>query len=954
MADSTTEELIRTGFEHLGRFAFYTRDNPFVSSQAAFELRAELAGELRALLDGEADVEEWIAGPRGRRLLASIKVGLVPRDVQLVPHGPDQVVGVKSVHAFFHAHLFWWLISILWTMEIGPSVEETLGDATMGYRLERGFIEDPQANGTMFVAKGRAHRLWREFPRAVAVANPNESLTTVSFDVRAFYYSVDALPEAILGSFFAAKGRRGPRSRRLPVLSRLLGFAHRRYAELCAEVGPRESDLGREGDSPLPVGLPSSRLLANMIMSLVLDGIEGNPLVLAAAAYADDLILLSRTLPEMAEEPLDFLSRLGIASEGEPKLLESEVTEGLATLKLSAEKSGLSFTRHVPKADAEEPVGMALSLAEMLALGEDDWDPYLEDTESPDWDGQLQTVVQAPLRRERVPWQLKKEIVRLLESVRTGMTAAEAGKGFDRLIRRIDDSQLLAMRPYWSELLIVGISAHGIEAVRAMTTAIRKLVETTEAPEGSSVAARRALRFGLVESWRQALAQALAVASTPAQRRSLVSRIPNLNLGPGDVYRMKSSVELAMRIRRSRLVPATQVAVPLSEFTSWDGRLIGPGAYAEFLAWHRAKFPNGNPTRLAGAVARSVRFIPLHEACLAIHLWAGRPDGWLEQAFAVLGAQPLTRADLIEGLSGRARRALGRRRRDRRRLRPQILIGMPSVEVAKDQLEAELSGDQDRLWEISVDSYSVLRKTMDAAGSADVDLLVLPEWAVVGQHLARLMDAARRDQMMIIAGQGPEVSARNYHNRLWSGIPLRDRLGRRHCLVPPPRQKAFLSPKERDLIAKKGVEKAPSSEGVDVYEWRGMRIASLICFEFADIEIRQGLRFKTDILTVSSWNQDWHYFEVVQDSTTRDNYCLVICVNTSAFPGTRITRPTSHEMAVAASVHGSDTPALITRRIDMAPIVVAQMHRRKPTADLKLKEPSDDVELKNYKEFPPV
>jgi hypothetical protein len=101
-------------------------------------------------------------------------------------------------------------------------------------------------------------------------------------------------------------------------------------------------------------------------------------------------------------------------------------------------------------------------------------------------------------------------------------------------------------------------------------------------------------------------------------------------------------------------------------------------------------------------------------------------------------------------------------------------------------------------------------------------------------------------------------------------------------------------------------------------------------------------------------NRDWHYFEVVQDSTTRDNYCLVMCVNTGAFPGTRITRPTSHEMAVAASVHGSDTPALITKRIDMAPIVAAQVHKRKPTSALKVSEPTDDVCLKNYKEFPPV
>ena len=65
------------------------------------------------------------------------------------------------------------------------------------------------------------------------------------------------------------------------------------------------------------------------------------------------------------------------------------------------------------------------------------------------------------------------------------------------------------------------------------------------------------------------------------------------------------------------------------------------------------------------------------------------------------------------------------------------------------------------------------------------------------------------------------------------------------------------------------------------------------------------LRAGADLLTVSSLNKDWRYFDAIQESTTRDNYCLTLCVNTGAFPGTKLMRPTSSAMAVAASVHGS-------------------------------------------------
>jgi hypothetical protein len=108
------------------------------------------------------------------------------------------------------------------------------------------------------------------------------------------------------------------------------------------------------------------------------------------------------------------------------------------------------------------------------------------------------------------------------------------------------------------------------------------------------------------------------------------------------------------------------------------------------------------------------------------------------------------------------------------------------------------------------------------------------------------------------------------------------------------------------------------------------------------------------VLTVSSLNRDWRYFDVVQDSTTRDNYCLTICVNTGGFPGTRIVRPTKSEMALAAAVHGSDRPALIIKQIDMVPIVLAQAHHESPKKVLTGYRPIDGVRPKHYKPFPPV
>ncbi|MDT9121141.1 hypothetical protein RSW84_27240, partial [Escherichia coli] len=84
------------------------------------------------------------------------------------------------------------------------------------------------------------------------------------------------------------------------------------------------------------------------------------------------------------------------------------------------------------------------------------------------------------------------------------------------LIRDVDGSQILALRPYWCELLVIGIAAHGVqEPVRAMSAIVRNLSESITLPDGFTASARESLRFGLAESWRQALAHALAVATSP-------------------------------------------------------------------------------------------------------------------------------------------------------------------------------------------------------------------------------------------------------------------------------------------------------------------------------------------------------------------------------------------------------------------------------------------------------
>jgi hypothetical protein len=563
-----------------------------------------------------------------------------------------------------------------------------------------------------------------------------------------------------------------------------------------------------------------------MVMSLVHDDLMKRPGVLAIASFVDDTVIISDRRPEVDESPLEFLARLGVVSDADLERVAAPTAEGLAALRLNVEKCGTSFVRHVPKSEAVEEGGTSIP-----DLAQSQWEVYVDDS----WPstvggrGPRETVLHAPLTRERVPRKLKGEILDLLEEVRIGMSGTEARVAFDQLISEIDKAQFIRLRPFWTEIAVIAIAAHGVDAVRTLTAIVRDLCETVIAPPGSTAPARNALSFGLRESWRQSLAQALAVATTPSQRRTLVSRLPRMDLGSPRPYSMKSTVDRAMRIRKRRLVSPEHVAVPLAEFSNWEGKLIGPGAFVSFLDWSREEHPDGQAEDLATSVGRAVRFVRLHEACLAIHLWGGSgATEWMEETFKVLGSQPLIQQELVHELREKAIVSLGTSGRGSSPGH-RIRIAMPGVAIAEDQLEAVLSKDSQRLWTIAKASQRTVGEIVSTAGRKRANLLVLPEWSVMAQQLGMLMARASADRMLVIAGQAPEVAGGEYRNRLWTGIPLEDRVGHRACLVPPPREKSFLSPEEKSLIEAKAIPHAKPSERVEIFSWRGMLIASLLC-----------------------------------------------------------------------------------------------------------------------------
>ena len=923
-----------------------TRDNPFVSATPARRLAPSLRVTLGRLLEGELSVEDWLHTTEASRLRKRVRIGCVPRDVQLVMLDDAPTVGAESVHAFLHAPLFWWLVSILWCISAGPRFDRQLGSHIKGYRLHPRFVEDPAHYGAMFGNRNDAYEDWSSFASTIA-AESTTTLAASTVDLKDFYYSIVATPSRIVLSFVASLDESPKVPRNVKVLTRLLDALHAQFAARHAELKARGPAI--QDALPLPVGLPSSQLLANLVMSQVVADLEESPDIAAVSAYADDLMVVSPTLPAMGEETVDYLARLNVV-DAQTRQIRSPRASLLAMLSVRLEKSATFFVRATPS--DEEGVSLIEDAPQL--------DPYLETEPGPEWGGRLTTVLRAPYKRDRVPRELATQIRRLVDEIRIGLAPAEAQGRVISLVDELDDAAFLALRPYWTDLLVAAIAAIGTEAVAMLTFVFTRVVRSLEPPVDANAPTRSALYFGLRASWTQALAQALAVSLSEDEREGLIAETPWLIVdGPLDQLSTAEVVGYAQRMRERRIVDAAFVAVPLAEFTDWPGRLIGGDALGGFLEWRDGDPSPPTAEALANALAGAVRFIPLHEVCVALHMWAGvQRDDWLDVAFAILEAQPLVDTLAIADLHERAQLALDPPKAtvpEDEDERAQLLLrfAMPSVMVAGNQLDALISSDRTTLGKVAARSRSNILHLVLEAAKRRADVLVLPEWAVLPEMLLWLMERSAQGQMFVVAGQAPLLRAGRYQNALWTGLPLRDVFGHQACLVPPPRQKRFLSPHERGPLKAAGIEEEAASAFVPSYRWRGLTFASLLCFEFADISTRQALRATADVMTVSSWNRDWRYFDAIQESVTRDNYCLTVCVNTGAYPGTRIMRPTVSAKSLVASVHGSDDPALVTRVIDMLPIFAARIKGKGPSEFLE-HEPADDAVLKDYKPVPPL
>ena len=248
-----------------------------------------------------------------------------------------------------------------------------------------------------------------------------------------------------------------------------------------------------------------------------------------------------------------------------------------------------------------------------------------------------------------------------------------------------------------------------------------------------------------------------------------------------------------------------------------------------------------------------------------------------------------------------------------------------NVAVANMKLDPSFENMLNRWMNLSFDYKNVIHNVLYEANKVcnvkqrikNPSLLVMPEASIPVYWLEEIIKFSKRSKIAIIAGlqlvKGKKNTAHNYILHVFPfSLNLLD------MALVAIREKNDYAPLEKKELSKLGkICEDKERAQYYIFEWCGVNISSMVCFELTDICARAQLKGSCDMLAVPVFNKDTKYFSNIIESTVRDLYTFVIQANTATYGDSRITGPYNHDNKDILRMKGGDNENVIIGTLDL-------------------------------------
>ena len=238
------------------------------------------------------------------------------------------------------------------------------------------------------------------------------------------------------------------------------------------------------------------------------------------------------------------------------------------------------------------------------------------------------------------------------------------------------------------------------------------------------------------------------------------------------------------------------------------------------------------------------------------------------------------------------------------------------------------------------------RKTLcsiiNDANKEHSDILIMPELTVPFSWLGFLAEQVINTNMAIVTGMEYVISDSNLIlNTVATILPVQAKYTTT-CIIHL-RIKNFYSPKEKILLEgyHYNIPKFDTPQ-YTLFHWRKTYFSVYNCFELADIRSRALFQSEADFLIAVEYNKDIHYFSDVTGSWARDIHCFIVQVNTSQYGDSKIIMPSKSDCKTLLHVKGGDNPVVL-----VATLPITRLR------DFQIADYTVQVDNKEFKFTPP-
>lgn len=943
---------IRLSYLQLKREVFYDNNNLYLRETIA---RFEHGNFENSLLDCANQIKDYLTSPKENskwleRQLSTIDVFLLPKKLYQ-PKQKDQNNIISNVREsdeyevedllfYFTGNIQLYLLSTLWCRIVGKHLDAELIDDCYGNRLE--YISENTSSierySKLFKTYFKQYSKWRDnaIDYGLSLLNKKKNVLLIALDMKQCYHRLETDWKKIL-IFFKKKCLEETFALG-STLTFVLKSIHKRYHSLISSI-LKDTIFSEEESMPigLPIGLPSSHILANWALSKLDEMIINKVSPSYYGRYVDDLLIVL-DVPKLDKDSQtieSLLNRFFL----DTKILEKGVNNQykvnnykylmIQQAKIVAHYYQFDHSWAGLK-EFKEEIKNRSSEFRFLPT-EDDYKDLADEAYDLHYDGSIYkfrsligiTENQNKLKQYIYKQQLKAWLCSRQIEVSTVEEFFLFYKGRNIL------NYLHTWEKIFTLFLVTNKKKHFDRFEKVILNTIKNIAFKRSNHELGEYF--ETTNNFLSKKLQRDMLHYLTIAKTMAIGHIDQNSIKDFLLDD----RVK---DLPVWFRKALLLRKQNIIWPLLDYTEFTGSLVNfklsdyknlkdvdPGKLKnstryihpdeQLLLWvliNIMKIDDSN-NKTAGKFPfySSSLFFEQHDPELDSNqsLSLKNYNRVINKELEIEVKQPkkelIERSDESQTLFTLGIRFL----RDSFNNPDNLCIGIANVKVSKKRVKQCMKSPNPLL-----DSFekqnTIFNLLNEANKDKKCDLVVFPEVFIPFGWLPFMVAQSRKLNIGLIFGIEHVNIAPHSFNFVATLLPFKDISGYSKLYVSL-RLKNYYAPKEVSELNTLGLRRPELPFLYERFHWHGTYFTVFNCYELTDILHRGSFRSDIDFLAVVEYNKDINYYSNLLEAVARDVHCFAVQANTSEFGDSRVIAPKSTEEQNFIRIKGGENAVLL-------------------------------------------